>query len=61
MAKRYYPYKKIAFHTEKGKRISIEKYRELTFTNDVLKTMAQNGSYEGTVLIADRQIGRAHV
>lgn len=55
MAKRYYPYKKMTFHTEKGRLISVEKYRELTFTNDALKTMAQNGSYEGTVLIADRQ------
>lgn len=55
MAKRYYPYKKMTFHTKKGRLISVEKYRELTFTNDVLKTMAQTGSYEGTVLIADRQ------
>lgn len=55
MAKKFEPYKKISFCTEKGKSLSVEKYKTLPFTNDVLKAMAQKGAFEGTVIIADKQ------
>lgn len=55
MAKRFYPYKKLALNTKNGKEISVEKYRELPFTNDVLKSFARAGAEEGRVIIADRQ------
>lgn len=55
MAKRYYPYRKITISTKNGKSLSVEKYRELPFTNDILKSFARSGAYEGRVIIADRQ------
>ncbi len=55
MANNFEPYKKASFRTEKGKTISVEKYKSLPFTNDALKVMAQKGAFEGTVIIADRQ------
>jgi BirA family biotin operon repressor/biotin-[acetyl-CoA-carboxylase] ligase len=55
MARRFYPYKKLTISTRNGKVLAIEKYRELPFTNDVLKGLARTGAYEGRVIIADRQ------
>ena len=55
MAKRFYPYKKLTIRTQGDREISIEKYRELPFTNDVLKSFARTGAPEGKVIIADRQ------
>ena len=55
MANNFEPYKKISIRTEKGKSLSVEKYKSLPFTNDLLKSMAQKGAFEGTVIIADKQ------
>ena len=55
MAKKFNPYKEITLATGSGKELSIEKYRELSFTNDGLKSFARTGEGEGKVIIADRQ------
>lgn len=55
MANNFEPYKKLSFCTKKGRALSVEKYKSLPFTNDVLKAMAQKGAFEGTVIIADKQ------
>ena len=55
MIKKFSPYRQTAILTNSGKELSVEKYRELPCTNDILKSFARAGAEEGRVIIADRQ------